>query len=541
MNFKRKLLRGGSSFITAFIVMGMFPQQVSAKTPANTLVMAWNLDGISTFDPAQINDVYAGEIILNVCDNLVDSVPNDATKFVPRLAKSWDVTSDDHGTTITFHLRDDLKFNDGRSANANDLVWSMKRVVKLKLGNASTLNEYGITEQTVDDVIQAPDEKTMVMKFAKPYPTTLLLDNIASRYAAALLDRKTLMKHEKNGDMGNHYLAAHSACVGPYQIKSWNPGKGLMLRASSHYWGDKPKLKQILISHVSEPSTQRLMLEKHDIDVARDLPSEALETLQKTTDIRVEKILPPLMMYWGFNMTNPIFSHAKVRLAMRYLIDYDGLGKTLLKNVAIPRASFLPLGTLGALDEKEGQPFKLDLKKAKQLLTEAGYPDGFEAKILVSAAPLGETLAQSIQDNAEKVGVHLKIERLAGAQLFDKVYARAFDTVVMGWNSDSSDPQTMASRIIYNPDNRFEAKNTAYPSWHQGYFDENMNRLVEDALFEKDPKKRVEKYGNLQRKLMQEGPYAFIYQKYQTVALSPSVKKWVWNSAPRIFYNLIEK
>ncbi|MDD9334109.1 MAG: ABC transporter substrate-binding protein, partial [Bartonella sp.] len=95
----------------------------------------------------------------------------------------------------------------------------------------------------------------------------------------------------------------------------------------------------------------------------------------------------PSMMYWGFNMTNPIFANAKVRLAMRYLIDYEGLGKTFLKGVGIPRASFIPLGNLGALDEKEGQPFKLDLQKAKQLLTEAGYPDGFEVNFLVGTSP----------------------------------------------------------------------------------------------------------------------------------------------------------
>ncbi|WP_375672470.1 ABC transporter substrate-binding protein, partial [Bartonella sp. CL45QHWL] len=147
MNVKRKILKKGGSFISAVLAMGMFVQQVSAKTPADTLVMAWNLDPISTFDPAQINDRYGNEVLVNVCDNLVVSATDDAAKMVPSLAKSWDVSSDDQSTVITFHLRDGLKFNDGRPANANDLVWGMKRVVKLKLSNAATFNEYGITEQ----------------------------------------------------------------------------------------------------------------------------------------------------------------------------------------------------------------------------------------------------------------------------------------------------------------------------------------------------------------------------------------------------------
>ncbi|WP_375626538.1 ABC transporter substrate-binding protein [Bartonella sp. MU37NMGALS] len=541
MNLKKTVLKSSSSLVATLMALGVVVQQVSAKTPVNTLVMAWNLDAISTFDPAQSNDVYASEIIGNVCDNLVSTATDDPAKMVPALATHWDVSGDDHSTVITFHLRDGLKFNDGRSANANDLIWGMKRIVKLQMANAAIFNEYGITEQNVDDALQALDEKTVVMKFDKPYPAELILNNIVASRATALLDRKTIMKHEKNGDLGNQYLKTHAACVGPYQLKSWRPGEAILLRASSHYWGQAPKLKQILIRHVAEPGTQRLLLQKHDIDVARNLTPEDLADLQKKTDVKVEKVLVPTMMYWGFNTMNPIFAKEKVRLAMRYLIDYEGLGKKLLKGIGIPRASFIPLGNFGALDEKEGQPFKLDIQKAKQLLAEAGYPNGFEANFLVSNTPYTLLLAQSLQDSAVQAGVRLKIERVAGTQLFSKLYARAFDTIFVGWNNDSADPHTMASRLVYNPDNRFEAKNTAYPSWQYGYFDAKMNQKVEEALFQKDPQKRAQIYADLQRELMQKGPYAFIYQQYSVVAMTPDVKKWVWNSAPRIFYSKIEK
>ncbi|WP_455465688.1 ABC transporter substrate-binding protein [Bartonella sp. B39] len=541
MNVKKEILKGSTSFISAVLAMGMFVQQVSAKTPTDTLVMAWNTDAISTFDPAKINDVYGSEIVLNVCDNLVSTATDDAAKIIPSLATHWDVSGDDQSTVITFHLRDGLKFNDGRSAHANDLVWGMKRIVKLKMAKAATFNEYGITEQNVDEALQAPDDKTVVMKFDKPYPVELILNNIVASHATALLDRETIMKHEKNGDMGNQYLASHAACVGPYQLSSWRPGESLLLRASSNYWGKAPKLKKILIRHVAEPGTQRLLLQKHDIDVARDLTPVDIADLQATTDIKVERVLEPSMMYWGFNMTNPIFANEKVRLAMRYLIDYEGLGKTVLKGDGIPRASFMPLGTLGALNEKEGQPFKLDLQKAKQLLTEAGYPEGFEVNLLIGTSYYALPIAQTLQDNAKKVGVHLKIERLAGTQLFSKFYARAFDTIFVGWNNDSADPHSMVAYIVYNPDNRFEAKKTAYPSWKHGYFDAEMNKKVEDALFQKDPQKRAQIYADLQRELMQKGPYAFIFQKYAVVAMTPDIKKWVWNSAPRIFYSAIEK
>ncbi|WP_208436135.1 ABC transporter substrate-binding protein [Bartonella phoceensis] len=541
MNVKRKVLKGSTSFVSALIALGMFVQQVSARTPVDTLVMAWNLDAINTFDPAQINDVYGAEIFANVCDSLVSTAKDDSTKIVPSLAAHWDVSGDDQSTVLTFHLRDGLKFNDGRPANAHDLVWSMKRIVKLKMAVATLFNEYGITEQNFDSAVQAPDEKTVVMKLDKPYPAELILNDIVASRATALLDRKTIMKHEKDGDMGNRYLASHAACVGPYQMMSWHPREAVLLRASSNYWGEVPKLKKILIRHVAEPGTQRLLLQKHDVDVARDLIPEDMADLQATTDVKVERVLGTAMLFWGFNTTNPIFANEKVRLAMRYLIDYEGLKNSVLKGVGVPRASFVPLGNFGALDEKEGQPFKFDLQKAKRLLTEAGYPEGFKANFLIGNSPYALPIAQSLQDNAKKVGVHLKLERLAGTQLFSKFYARSFDTIFMGWNSDSVDPYTMASRLIYNPDNRFEAKNTSYGSWCHGYLDEAMNKKVEGVLFEKDPQKRAQIYTDLQHELMQKGPYAFIFQKYAVVAMTPDIKKWVWNSAPRIFYNVIEK
>ncbi|AQX21777.1 peptide/nickel transport system substrate-binding protein [Bartonella sp. CDC_skunk] len=539
MNMKKNILKASCFFVSVLVSISVFEQKTLAKTPVDTFVMAWNLDAIKTFDPAQINDVYSHEIILNICSSLADSSPNDATKIIPSLAKSWDV-SGENNTVITFHLRDDLKFSDGRSASAHDFVWSMKRIVELDMAGATAFKEYGITKQTVDDAIQALDEKTVVMKFDKPYPAELILNSIAANRVALLLDRETILKHEKNGDMGSQYLATHSACVGPYQLIDWRAGEAVLLGANPHYWGEKPKLKKILIRHVAEPSTQRLLLEKRDVDVARDLTVDILEDLQEKTDVKVEKVLQSAMFYWGFNMTHPILSNEKVRLALRYLIDYEGLGKTVLKGTGIPRASFMPIGSLGALNEKEGLPFKLDLEKAKQLLTEAGYPNGFEISVLIGASNSLQ-IVQSIQDNAAKVGIRLNIKHLAGTQLFSKAYARAFETIILGWNSESVDPHTTASRIVFNPDNQFESKNTAYPSWQHGYFDEEMNQKVQDALFEKDQTKRAQRYVDLQNEFMQKGPYAFLYQKYNVVAISPVIKKWSWNSAPRIFYHTIEK
>ncbi len=240
--------------------MGAAPFAAEAASPPNALVMAWNIDAISTFDPAQIGEAATNEIIQNICDPMVDFDPADETKIVPQLAKSWDVSQD--GLQITFHMRDDLKFDNGDKATAGDMAWSLQRAVKLGFGNAATLTEYGFTKENVDQTISAPDDNTVVFKLDKPYPVNLILAAIAANRVASLLNQKVLMENQVDNDMGNKYLATRSECVGPYKLMRWNPAEVVILQATDNYWGEVPKLKQVLIRHVSEAGTQRLLLEK---------------------------------------------------------------------------------------------------------------------------------------------------------------------------------------------------------------------------------------------------------------------------------------
>lgn len=511
---------------------------VSAATPPTGLIMAWNIDAISTFDPAQIGEVVTNEIIQNTCDPLVDFDTADETKIVPRLAKSWDVSED--GKQITFHLQEGMKFPSGNKATAGDLAWSLQRVVKLGLGNAATLTEYGFTKGNVDQMFTAPDDMTLVMKLDKPYPVTLILQAIAANRVAVLMDRQTIMKNEVNGDLGNKYLATRTECIGPYRLAKWNAGEAVILQANEDYWGKKPALKQILIRHVAEAGTQRLLLEKGDIDVARDLTPEDLADLEKRPGITIDKVLKPQLLYWNINNADPILSNEKVRLAMRYLVDYDGLAKTVMANIGVPRASFAQIGAVGALDEKEGQPFKLDLEKAKKLLTEAGYPNGFEVSLLIGTHSYVSPLAQSVQENAAKIGVKLKIERMSNAQLFSRVRGREYQTTMQGWQTGVPDAHGNASRQIYNPDNRFEAKQTMFPSWRAAYFSEDANKKVDDALFEKDPAKRVQLYQALQREMMEKGPQAYMFQIYNVAGVRNTLKGWTWNGF-RTYYDMTSK
>jgi len=501
---------------------------IHAATPKTALVMAWNIDAISTFDPAQVGEVVTNELLQNTCDSLVDFDPADERKMIPLFAESWTVSPD--RKTITFKLRSGAKFPSGNIATAQDLALSMQRVVKLGFGNATTLTEYGFAKDNVEQRIVAPDDTTLVLTFDKAYPTTLVLQAIAANRISAIMDMKTLMANQQNGDLGNKYLATHTECIGPYRLAQWNAGESVLLQANDNYWGQKPTLKRVLIKHVSESGTQRLMVGQGDVDVARDLTPEDLKDLESSKDMSIAKVLRPQLYLWTFNLAEGgPFANEKVRLAMRYLVDYEGLGKTVMANLGVPRASFAQLGAVGALDEKQGQPFKLDLDKAKALLTEAGYPDGFTAKLIFGTLQHAAPIAQSVQQNAAKVGVNLTLERMANAQLFAKVRGREFQSAMQAWQTSVPDAHGNASRLVYNPDNRPEAKLTQIPVWRTGFQSKELNEKVDAALLEPDAAKRDALYAELQNEVMAKGPMAIMFQMYNTAAVRNDLKNWTWN------------
>jgi peptide/nickel transport system substrate-binding protein len=523
---------------SAVLASLILPGAARAATPATALVMAWNIDAISTFDPAQIGEVVTSELFNNTCDYIAAFDPKDEKKVVPGMAQSWDVSAD--GQQITFHLHNNLQFPSGAKATAQDLAWSMHRVVKLGFGNAATLTEYGFTRANVEQMITAPDDATLVMKLDKPYPVGLILQAIAANRVGALLDRKTIMANEVNGDLGNKYLATHTECVGPYKLRQWNAGETVVLEANPNYWDKAPKLRRIIIRHVAEAGTQRLLLEKGDVDIARDLTPEDMQAIEKTPGLSLSRSRMPQLVYWGFNNSNPIFANEKVRLAMRYLIDYDALGRTIMAYNGVPRASFAQLGAFGALDEKEGQPFSLDLARAKALLTEAGYPDGFETTLIFGTLSYSAPIAQHIQQNAAKIGVRIRLEQMANAQLFARHRGREFQTAMLAWQTSVPDAHGNASRLIANPDNRMEAKLTQYPSWRHAFQSEAANATVAAALVERDETKRAAIYAQLQKDMMQSGPTAIMFQTVFIAGLRDTLHNWTWHGFST-YYSLASK
>lgn len=510
--------------ILAATILACGTLPAAAETPKDTLVQAWQIDDIISLDPAEIFEFSAAEYQAQVYERLIGYDVKDVSKILPGIAESWTVSDD--GLTYTFKIRDGVKFHSGNPLTAQDAAWSLRRAVKLNLSPAFILGQFGLTADNVEQMVTAPDDRTLVFKTDKAYAPTFVLNCLTSG-VASVIDSKLAKENEANGDFGHEWLKTHSAGSGPFKLVSWKPSESLVLERNDDYWQGKPNFRRVFIRHVTEPSTQLLMLQKGDVDVARNLSAEQLKTLDGSADIKLEEAPKGTVWYVSFNVLHPPFDKPEVRQALKYLIDYDGMANSFMRGIATKHESFIPKGMLGEIDDA---PFKLDVAKAKELLAQAGFPNGFKTTIdVTNKAPVTD-MAQALQATFAQAGVQLEIIPGDDKQVLTKYRARNHDIFLFRWGTDYQDPNSNAETFAINVDNSDGAKSKTL-AWRNGWQDAAMTAQAQGAVTERDGAKRAQIYQDLQRKHMEVSPFAILFQQTEVIATRKNVEGLVWGPA----------
>jgi peptide/nickel transport system substrate-binding protein len=225
-----------------------------------------------------------------------------------------------------------------------------------------------------------------------------------------------------------------------------------------------------------------------------------------------------------FNMSDPRFRNPKLFEAFRYLWDYKGLEATLLQGHSVVRQSPVPDGVFGALP-KSFMPYKLDLERAKKLLAEAGFPNGFSAEFAVLNNFPYPDLAQHLQENAAKVGVQLKITQMIGAQLYQRARARKYEVYMAGYGFNYPDANNIFLRFAYNPDNSEQSKETISIAWRAAWDPGPwINDTIRAAQVERDQGKRRAMYEELQKRYVAAAPIINLFERLNVNALGRDVK-----------------
>jgi len=507
-----------------------------AATPKNTFVMAKDISDIITLDPAEVFELSGGEVIANIYDRLMMFEPENLTKLVGGVAESWEVSDD--GKSITFTLRPGLTFHSGNPVTADDVAFSLQRVVKLNKTPAFIVTQFGWNKDNVDDLVKVVGDNKVRVTIVEEFSPVLVL-NALSAGIASIVDEQLVMQHEKDGDMGYEWLKSNSAGSGPFKLKSWKANETVSLEAFADYRHGEPAMKRVIVRHVAEPSAQRLLLEKGDVDMSRNLTPDQIKGIEGNDDLVVDGYPKGTVMYMATNASHPILGDPDVVQAMRYLVDYQGMADSFLAGQFVVHQAFWPGGLWGALEET---PYSLDVAKGKALLAKAGHADGFEVRIdTLTNSPFPE-IAQSVQSTLAKAGIKSSIVTSEGKTLWPMYRARKHEIILARWSPDYVDPHSNADAFAHNPDNRLEAKLTGVLAWRNAWQDPAINDLTVRARNELDLDKREQLYLELQRKMQSKGPFTIMFQQNEQVARRENVEGFVSGSNfDLVFYRNVTK
>jgi peptide/nickel transport system substrate-binding protein len=447
----------------------------SATSAVDTLIMA-NAVKVDTLDPEQNSVNESIWLDQNLYSRLV-APDATGTKLVPDLATSWDVSPDK--LTYTFHLRD-AKFSDGSPVTAQDAVYSIKRAKALDGG-------WGFLITAVKS-ITAPDARTVVVQLSQPH-TPLLAD--LAMYAYSVLPEKQV---EAQGDS----FFTHPIGSGPFVVTSYNPDSEIDFTVNKFWYGTKPKIKNIKLQIITDDNTRLLDLQAGKVDVIENPPSNLVQQINANPKLKSDLFPSTRVDFVQMSTKNQYFKNVKVRQAVRAAIDLNEINKLAYQNTAVPATSFMPY-KMQYWNANLPQP-TVDIAKAKDLLTQAGFPNGFTTNLItVSGDAAGQAEAVVMKSDLAKIGITVNIESYELVTAYDKEGTGNYGLGERYWTNDIIDPDEVVTFGVV-PD---AGSNSFDTYWN----DPTAAQLANDARSQTDATKRAQMYAQIQQIVYDQTPY----------------------------------
>lgn len=489
--------------LLALALVGAF----AAHGQEERVLVVGHAEFTDSLDPARAFSTTAFIVHKATYQTLVTFPAGSTATIEPLLAESWEANDD--GTVYTFTLRDDAAFANGDPVTAADVVFSFNRLKHIG-GNPSFL------ANTIASV-EAPDERTVVLTLTQPDPTilarlvntTFSITNDAQVIEAGGTDAADAAET----DTAEAWLNSNSAGSGPYVLEKWDPQVETVLARNPNYYGEAPYFDRIIIANLPEAATQLSALQSGNIDLATDLTPDQLPSLEGNEAISVYRGSTANLHFLTFN-TDPEISgplaDPLVQLAIRYALDYEGY-KAIWGGVTPP--SIIPIGFLGAYGEDRA--FVRDLDRARELLAEAGYPDGFETTLSYPAWTFAgvnwDTNAQKLQADLAEVGIIVNLNPADVSIAFEAYRSGEQAFGYWFWHPDYIDP---GNHLVFLPDQTLGNR----VRWTSANADPAIIELRDRALVETDPAERVAIFQAIQDFMQQQGPWAPFLQNGIQVA-----------------------
>lgn len=485
------------------------PTTPSVQVPnPDTLIIAWWTEP-GTVDPAWAYESF-GEIIQNCYDFLVDYKPG-TTELEPELAEKWEVSPD--GLTYTFYLRKNVKFANGDPVNAEAVKYSLDRMLKINSAQA------WMYTQCMDlNSVKVIDEYTVQIKLTRPYSPFI---HTLAFLGAAVVNPNEVKAHEVNGDLGQDWLREHTAGAGPYVLKEWTHGQRVVLERNPYYWRSWSgnHVSKIIFLLAKDPATSRMMLENGEVDIAYGIPASQMRELEQNPDLKVVKTPTLMIQTVAFNNQKPPTDDVRIRKAISYAIDYQAIINEVAGGYAVQMQGPLPKGLWSHDDALP--VYQRDLDRAKQLLAEAGYPEGgFTLEYYyMSTVEDDRKLGELLQAMLKEIGINVELRGYSSTAWIDLVLNMTTAPHLMsnGWMPDYADPDDYLYAMLHSSCWGANGWNIAY------YKNEQVDSLLDQAQVEVDVSKRTSLYMQAQKLIVEDAPWIFLYQPMQ---LTP-MRTWV--------------
>jgi peptide/nickel transport system substrate-binding protein len=449
-----------------------------SSSESTTLVVGLD-DDPPQLDPHLSTAAVDRQVFHSIYDKLIDV--DESLNFVPMLAEKWEIT--DEGKTYTFYLQKGVTFHDGTPFNAEAVKFNFERMMNPDSGSPRA------SELSAVETVEVVDEHTLKVSLSQPF----------SPFLAALSDRAGMMVsptavEEKGEDFANSPVG-----TGPYKFASRVKQDKIELEKNAEYWGGEPSFEKIIYRPYSDENVRLTNLLSGEVSIISKVPPKDIEKLKGNTEITLSET--SALGFQGLylnNKTGP-FSDKALRQALDLVIDRDAIIKVALRGTAIPAGGAIPPGTWAYSDTIK--PTAKNIEKAKQIMADAGYPDGFEFTLKLNPKPVEEQISQMIQSMAAEAGITVNLEIVEFGAMLDDMDNFQFDAVRLGWSGRT------------DPDGNIFALFHTTGSINYGYSNPQMDELLEQARTETDQAARKEIYTEAEELGKEEVPFIFIYHE----------------------------
>ena len=461
----------------------------SGNVPTGGELIIGNNADAKVLDPHLSTDLYSARVYDQIFETLVD-IDFDGN-YVPVLATDWEIEED--GKVWTFTLREGVKFHDGEEMTSEDVKFSLERLKDPETNSPHRPDFVGI------ETVETPDPYTVRVTLAEP----------SGVFISGLLNGAIVPKHvvEQAGEQFN----TSPVGTGPFKFVEWVPDDRIVVEAFEDYWGGRPKLDRLVFRPIPETSTRLVELETGGIHLTGEVPGQELERLESTEGITVDSVIGTNYRILAMNTSRPPFDDPLVRQAIAHVINKQQLIDTVYPGVAVKAEGPIP-PTSWAYDENfKGRDF--DLERAKELMAQSSYPDGFETTLMVSEGEIGQRDAVVLQSMLQAINIKVNIETVEWGTFLDRMTARNYDMLRVGWTT-TPEPDSLLYNVFHSTSEQFNF--TAYNN-------PEVDRLLDEGRRETDMEQRAEIYRQIQQIVVEEAPMVFLYHERRIVAYDDGV------------------